>query len=152
MLQLILAMTLAQVVPPGGGALAPPASFDQECWVQPLQLSVSELAMTGQIADEYVANHCSRWIKGNFPRFPGRATSVAQTRIARFQLFGEKLAFGFDVVVVPGALGQNDTIYTAPVLDLPDSWDRVIDKATYPALAIAGTAIITTIIVKALKN
>jgi len=151
MLHLLLAVTFAQL-PPTGGAFTTPASSGGDCWVQPLQLSVSELAMTGQIANEYVANHCSRWVKGNFPRFPGRATSVAQTRIARFKLFGEKLAFGFDVVVVPGALGHNDTIYTAPVLDLPDSWEQVIDKATYPALAIAGTAIITTIIVKALKH
>jgi hypothetical protein len=151
MLVLVVALTFAQVSPPSG-AFSPPASFGRECWVQPLQLSVSELAMTGQIADEYVSNHCARFMKGNFPRFPGRATSIAQTRIARFELFGERLSFGFDVVVVPGALGHNDTIYTAPVLDLPESWDRVIDTATYPALAIAGTAIITTIIVQALKN
>lgn len=150
MLHLVLTLAFAQL-PPSGGAFSPPESFGRECWVQPLQLSLSELAMTGQIAEEYVSNHCARFRQGNFDRFPGRATSIAQTRIAHFKLFGERLAFGFDVVVVPGGLGQNDTIYTAPVLDLPDSWDRVIDKATYPALAIAGTAIITTIIIKALK-
>ena len=65
---LVLTLTLSQTAPPAGGAFAPPESFGQECWVQPLHLSLSELAMTGQIANEYVANHCDRFRKGHFIR------------------------------------------------------------------------------------
>ena len=153
MLHLVLALTFATPpVAPTGGAFTPPTSFGRECWVAPLQVSVSELAMMGQISDEYVSNHCSRWLQGSFDRFPGRAITVAETRIANFTLFGERLSFGFDVIVRPGALGHNDTSYVIPKFDLPDSWERAMDKATYPALAIAGTAVITAIIVKALQN
>ena len=35
-------------------------------------------------------------------------------------------------------------------LDLPEDWQRTLDTLTYPALAIAGTAVITAIIVNAL--
>ena len=56
----------------------------------------------------------------------------------------------YDLIAL-GRRGNDHTIYTAPKIDLPESWQRVMDKATYPALAIAGTAIITTIIIEALK-
>ena len=148
---LALVLTVAVTPPPAGGAFAPPGSHNDDCWVAPLQVSLSELAMINQISDEYVSNHCARFLRGSFERYPGRAMTVAETRIADFELFGERLSFGFDVVVRPGGIGRNDTIYTAPALDLPDSWERAIDKATYPALAIAGTAVITAIIVNVLK-
>jgi hypothetical protein len=143
---LAFALMLGQ---PVADPLAPPPH--DECWVEPLQVSLAELAMMGRIQEQVVHRHCSRWVRADYPRFSGRRFVVARTRISDFRLFGEQLSFGFDVVVRPGGTGRPDDIYATPVLDLPEKWDRVIDKATYPALAIAGTAVITRIIVNILR-
>ncbi len=122
-----------------------------ECWVEPLSVSLGELAMMNRIADQFVRSHCQRWVKGDFGHFGPRPMAIASTRLGHIGLFGEQLSFGFDVVVRPGALGAHDDLYATPVIDLPDTWERAIDRATYPALAIAGTAVITAIILQALK-
>jgi hypothetical protein len=118
--------------------------------VQPLQVSLAEVALMGQVMREYVDGHCARSVRNDYPRGPGGVYAVAQTRLGSFGLFGERLSFGFDVVVRPGSQGAPDDMYAVPAFDLPEKWERAIDTATYPALAVAGTAVITAIIIKAL--
>jgi hypothetical protein len=148
----VLAFILAPAQPLPGGASSPTTDFGRECWVQPLEVSLAELALMGQVTREYVDGHCARLLHNDFPRAPGGTYAVARTRLGTFGLFGERLAFGFDVVVRPGVPGAPDNIYAVPAIDLPEKWQQAIDSATYPALAVAGTAVITAIILKALHR
>lgn len=144
---LLLATVLVAATSPS--PLAPPPGMD-ECWVAPLQVNLSEMAMMGRIAEEVTRNHCSRDVQPDFyGRFPGRSFTVARNRFIQFRLFGQTLTAGLDVVVVPGT--NLDSMYATPAVDLPESWQRAIDYATYPALAVGAATITTVVLMRLLR-
>lgn len=123
-----------------------------ECWVNPLQVSLGELAQMGAIVDQVVKDHCGRRLDADAARHLHGGYIVAKTRFATLRLFGEELKLGIDVVGRPGAPGSLDSLYAVPAADLPKEWEEAIDTATYPVLIVGTAAIFTKVIIELVKG
>ncbi len=148
---LALAM-LADLTAPTANPLAAPEGAQTGCWVEPLKLSLPELAAMGRLEQQLAQSYCLRQPGASFVRHLNRYITVGQTRFGTFNLFGEKLGFGLDVVVNPGVLGHPDVAYAIPSFDLPPAWDRALNTMTYPVLIVGGTAMMTYVIVSLLSE
>ena len=140
-------LTLALAVL-GGPFDAPVPPTDTSCWTAPLQLSFAESLKTAEVAQKVAATHCAR-----APALTGVPTSlasftVARTRIGKLRLAGQDLPVGFNVVVRPVGPGRPDSIYMVPAVDLPPEWTEAIDLATYPALAVGGAVVLTSVLLQ----
>lgn len=134
-----------------GQPLQAPAS-PSDCWVNPLQVSLGELARFGEIMDRVVTHHCARQLDADAARHLHGSYVVAQHRFATLRLFGEELKLGIDVVGQPGAHGSLDSLYAVPAADLPKKWEEAIDTATYPVLLVTGAAIVTQVVIELVKR
>jgi hypothetical protein len=149
-LVLVCSVLLAVSAPPEAMPLTPPPP--ERCWVMPLRLTLPELAAMGRVEEQYARSYCMRQPGASYARHLNRPFTLAQTRFANFSLFGERLGFGFDLVVQPGMLGAPDRVYTVPSFDLPPSWAWALDTATYPVVIVGGAAIVTTVIIELLRE
>lgn len=119
-----------------------------DCWLEPMDLSVTQLLASGSINSYVSKRYCLRRLSGSELRFhPGKRT-IGRTHLGSLTLFDEQFGYGLQVMMAPGQNGAPDFIYTAPYLDLPDSWDRAIDTVTYPVVIIGGAAIFTTVLIQ----
>lgn len=147
---LVLGLVVLVAVPPSplpGGR----PNLEPDCFVEPLKLTLPEVASLGWVQGEVARHHCLQRTDASLTPLLRRPYPVGKTRLGQLHLFGERLGFGFDVVVRPGALGRPDDIYAVPALDLPERWMWVIDRATYPAVVVGGAAILTTVILELVR-
>ncbi len=144
---LLALVMLADLTAPTANPLAAPEGAQNGCWVEPLKLTLPELATMGGIEQQLANSYCLRQPGASFVRHLNRYFTVGRTRFGTINLFGEKLGFGFDVVVNPGVLGHPDVAYAIPSFDLPPAWDRALNTMTYPVLLVGGTAMMTYVIV-----
>ncbi len=123
----------------------PPAADD--CLTGPLQLRAVDYFTMSQVADTMNRHGCQRLIGGaERPPFFGNYV-VGRTQLLRFSLFGEQLGWGINVVTRPGTrIGEPDLMYAAPALTLPESWQRAMDKATVPVIAVGGAVVLTSVV------
>ena len=126
----LAAALLSGLLAPSPDPLAPEAS--SPCWVEPLRVTLPEIAAMGRIGELVATGHCMRRADASLARHLYHRYVVAQNRIGRFRLFGEELAFGFDVVLEPSRTGGLDNLFAVPAVDLPPAWAMAVDKATYP--------------------
>ena len=131
-------VTLALVI-----SLAAP----EDCLTGPLELRASDYLTMGQVAQTWATESCQRFI-GNAERPPYFGNQViGKTRFGRFSLFGQQLGWGLNVVTRPGTrIGEPDLMYAAPAIDLPESWQRAIDRATVPVIAVGGAVVLTSVL------
>jgi hypothetical protein len=140
----------------------PPAPFSppqetimgaDDCITGPLQLRATDYFTMGQVANRITTQGCSRLI-GNAERPPHFGNYViGRTRFGRFNLLGEELGWGINVVTQPGTrIGEPDLMYATPALDLPEKWQRRIDQATVPVIAVGGAVILTSVLLGVLKK
>ena len=124
-----------------------PAYAADDCLGGPLTLRMTDYLRMGNVMDTWASQGCSRLV-GNAERPPFFGNYViGTTRIGRFNLFGEQLGWGVNVVTRPGTrIGEPDQMYAVPALDLPEPWQRAIDKATVPALAVGGAVVLTSVL------
>jgi len=153
-LALVLSLVLGLEAP--SPALLPAAGGD-ECWTQPLQLTLPELAGMGGIANQLRRNHCLQKEGGGFARYIDRPMTVGKTRFGKVWIFGQPVGFGVDVFYRPSLfagdgrlradfLERPEELYPMPALDLPEPWMLAVEKATYPVLAVGGVAIFSYVL------
>ncbi len=134
------------MAPPSAGE--PGGQADDGCWVQPLQLTITDFAKMGQINAAVGKSHCLRRMDPRLRPFNRGIYVVGKSRIGTLRLFGEEMPFGFNMVVAPGVNGGPDVLYTTPALDLPQPWLEAIDMATYPVLVVGTAALVTSVIIQ----
>ena len=123
-----------------------PSPATSGCWVEPLQLSLADLAAFGRIQEQYTRSHCLRQPGASLAYDNHRSLTVGETELGNFWLFGEQVGVKLDVVVFRGQRGEPDRMVVVPALRLPEQWMWAIDRATYPVLIVGGAAIVTTVI------
>lgn len=141
---------------------APPA-VPQGCATETYELHLSDYLRFGDVVAR-AQRHCATMNLPDAPGFPGRSYIIGRTELMRFRLLGEEFGLNLNLVNQPrGALGTgqgfdagqfganrgsfgNDQLFVAPALDLPDSWDRAIDRAAGPAALVGGVALTTAVI------
>jgi len=158
-LVLVVSLVIGLEAPPP--ALLPSAG-GEECWTQPLQLTLPELAGMGGIANQLWRNHCLQKEGGAFARYVNRPMVVGKARLGKLTLFGQQVGFGVDVFYRPALfagdgrlrpdfLERPEDLYPVPGLDLPEPWMLAVEKATYPVLAVGSAAMITYVLMSLAK-
>lgn len=145
-----LSIVLVLVSAPGPDSSGIPAPQRRGCWVDPLELTLVDVALMGRIAKQVAESHCYRRRDADAMRHMRHPYTVGRMRFASFTLFGRRLHIGLDVVVNPSEFG-NDTMFAAPALDLPEEWELAIDRATYPVLILGSAALLTAVVVNLLQ-
>lgn len=164
---MLLTMLVSMLVgaEPTFGPTTPPETT--ECVTEPMQLELHEFVMSGNVMTQVVKQRCRVNSSADAVHFYITPTRVGTRRLATFQLFGRQLgldlnamvvasqpggfSFGQNAVLGPGQNGQ-DFYYVAPGLDLPDDWERALERTTTPILVLGGAAILTTVIVNLAKG
>lgn len=123
---MVAALVVAVAV---GQTLTP--STDAQCWVNPLQVSLSELTQAGQVMRRTVDDHCGRRLA---------AHDIVFTESPRL-----RLSHG-------GAFGPLDMPYVPPIVDLPADWELGLQEAAGPVVLVTGAAIFTTVVVQLIRG
>jgi hypothetical protein len=148
MTPVLVVSLLLGLTAPSASPMPAPDPTANDCWVQPLKVTLPELALMGAINEQLRSSYCLRNPGASYLRHLERPIKVGETRLGELHLFGETFRYGFDVVWQPGYLIHPDNIYAVPALDLPPAWTRTMDTLTYPALAIGGAAMMTYVIMQ----
>lgn len=129
-LVLALGFAIVSFAPAEYGPFTAPAGDVSRCWVEPLQLTLGDVAAFGRVEEEYVKHNCMTSLGAYYDIHRTRTYTVGKTELGSFGLLGEQLGIGVDVVVQPGHFGEPDLMYATPQLRLPESWMQAIDYAT----------------------
>lgn len=134
------------------------------CRAEPYALELRDYLSFGDLVDRSRREHCALRHVADVPFGPGRIYRIGRTPLLRLRLFEQEFGLNLDVVVQrsPGMFNatgfdvvdgsQRDRVFATPSLDLPDSWDRVIDQAATPAVLVGGAALMSAVVVQMLRR
>ncbi|MEL6760490.1 MAG: hypothetical protein AAFP04_08780 [Myxococcota bacterium] len=134
------------------------------CRAELYALELRDYLRFGDLVERSRREHCALRHFADAPFGPGRIYRIGRTPLLRLRLFEQEFGLNIDVVVQrsPGMFNatgfdvvdgsQRDRVFATPSLDLPESWDRVIDQAATPAVVVGGAALVSAIVVQMLRR